>query len=320
MPRKIAATLKAEPCSNRFSLVGTAFDYFIRFELQRRAPHAISERWVAEYVPDKIWRETPTGSISMNLLQDLTDDAASVDYMLPEELAECCRSILAEAKEALATFIKSESPNDELLATLAGHAIRLAKLDNIYRAEQLDLRFQEADPEDVQDLLHLLRIVPFDALLHKTSLLLNPVFRNASLLVGGADTDLITGNLLVDFKTTKKTEMEVRDLDQLFGYFLLARKQCQADAAFPTIERLGLYFCRHGYLWVQEASVWTDHPEFLEIEQWFFKHAEEVFARPKRVQSLHSLKNLKDLQVLVVARSTTWVLAFRNEGPILGSG
>jgi len=40
----------------------------------------------------------------------------------------------------------------------------------------------------------------------------------------------------------------------------------------------------------------------------------------RRVQSLHSLKNLKDLQVLVVARSTTWVLAFRNEGPILGSG
>jgi len=41
---------------------------------------------------------------------------------------------------------------------------------------------------------------------------------------------------------------------------------------------------------------------------------------PGGVQSLHSLKNPKDLQILVVVRSTTWALAFRNEGPILGSG
>ena len=107
---------------------------------------------------------------------------------------------------------------------------------------------------------------------------LNPNFKDASLLVGGADTDLIAGNLLVDFKTTKKGEMGVRDLDQLLGYLLLARKQCQSDPGCPAIERLGLYFCRHGYLWTVDATVWTEHPQFSEIEEWFFNRAEEVFA------------------------------------------
>lgn len=277
LPRRIAAPLKAEPRSNRYMLVGTAFDYFLRFELKRRAPHAIAERWVAEYAPDIIWRKTEKGAVGMDLLTD----AASVDYMPPEKVAECFRRILVDAKAAVAAFIKSKAPSREMQADLAGHAIRLAKLDSVYRAWRLDPRFQEADPEDVQDLVNLLSIVPFDILLHKASLILNPNFRDSSLLVGGADTDLIAGNLLVDFKTTKKGEMAVGDLDQLLGYFLLARKQRQSDPGFPTIERLGLYFCRHGYLWTMEASVWTEHPEFLEIEQWFFKHAKEVFGQVK---------------------------------------
>jgi hypothetical protein len=47
LPRKIPATLKVQPRSNRFMTVGTAFDYLLRFELQRRAPHAVAGRWVA---------------------------------------------------------------------------------------------------------------------------------------------------------------------------------------------------------------------------------------------------------------------------------
>jgi hypothetical protein len=281
LPRKIVAPLKAEPLSNRYMLVGTAFDYFLRFELQRRAPHAIADRWVAEYAPDIIWRKTDKGAVGMDLLMDDLTDAASVDYMPPEQVAECFRRILADAKAAVAAFTKSKVPSREMQADLPGHAIRLAKLDFVYRAMRLDPRFREANAEDVQDLVNLLSIVPFETLLHKTSLILNPNFGDSSILVGGADTDLIAGNLLVDFKTTKKGEMAVRDLDQLLGYFFLASKQRQSDPGFPAIERLGLYFCRHGYLWTLEASVWTEHPQFSEIELWFFNRAKEVFGQGK---------------------------------------
>jgi hypothetical protein len=274
LPRKINASLKVEPRSSRYMLVGTAFDYLLRFELQRRAPYAVSERWVAEYSPDLLFRKkTDTTAIGYDLL-------AGVDpayYMPPEEVAECARHIVADAKAAVAIYVKDNSPRRAAQMDLATHAIHLANLDSVYRACRLDPRFQEVYPEDVQDLLELLAIVPFHELLHPTLMLLNPDFKKTSRLVGGADTDIITGDLLVDFKTTKKNVMDIGSLDQLLGYFLLARKQRQVDAVFPAINRLGLYFCRHGYLWSVPASVWTDRPEFSEIEQWFFQRASEVF-------------------------------------------
>ena len=94
-------------------------------------------------------------------------------------------------------------------------------------------------------------------------------------LVGGAD--LIAGDMIVDFKTAKKNAMNVRSLDQLLGYFLIARNQQRSDPHFPEIKKLGLYFCRHGYLWTGDTDNWTDHPQFSEVEKWFLKRAGEVF-------------------------------------------
>ena len=120
--------------------------------------------------------------------------------------------------------------------------------------------------------------MPFDELLDDDLIILNPNFGASSLLVGGADSDLISGNLLVDFKTTIKGEMGAGQLDQILGYLLLARKQIQSDPSFPPIERLGLYFSRHGYLWTVDASMWTGHPEFSDIESSFFVLAEQVWS------------------------------------------
>jgi hypothetical protein len=279
LPRKIDAPVKAEPRTNHHPLVGSAFDYFLRFELQRRAPHAIARRWVAEYAPEIAWRKTETGYVGLDLLWkgDL-QNLLSADYLPPQEVAQWCHRILADAKQAVATFIKSEAPSREMLASLAEHAIRLAKLDPVCRgAGRLDPTFREADPEDVQDLLNLLSIVPFDALIHKSPLILNPTFQE-SASVGGVDADLVAGDLLVDLKTTKTGEMKAEHLDQLLGYFLLARRQRLVDPSFPGIERLGFYFSRHGHLWTQDASVWTRHPEFSELESWFLEHAKEILA------------------------------------------
>jgi len=258
-------------------LVGTAFDYLLRFELQRRAPHAISERWVAEYATDIIWQATKSVSVGMDLMADVAPD----QYTPPEEVARQARTLLENAKSTVAAYLQTKSPTVDMQAELAAHAIKLAKLDSVYRAGRLEPGFEEASPEDVEDLVDLLAIVPFDDLLHDKMLLLNPTFGEASHLVGGADTDLIAGELLVDFKTTKKGEINVGNLDQLLGYLLLARKQRRADPMFPTIDRLGLYFCRHGYLWSLESSAWLSNPEFLEIEQWFFRRADQLFGTSK---------------------------------------
>jgi hypothetical protein len=119
--------------------------------------------------------------------------------------------------------------------------------------------------------------VPFERLYDDQVLILNPNFQDSSKLVGGADADLLTGDLLVDFKTTKNNTMDGRDFDQLFGYFLLARNQRRIDPTFPQVNRVGLYFSRHGYLQIWAGDHWTSHPQFPEIENWFIKHASNTF-------------------------------------------
>jgi hypothetical protein len=275
LSRKISSPLKVEPRSNRYTMVGTAFDYLLRFELQRRAPHAISEELVAESAPDCIWQPGHFMYLSMDPNQVSPEDAEEA----AKKEAKRAQNVVKKAKVAIGAYVTMKEADRSVQADLAGYAIGLAKLDEMCRARQFNPDFEEAAPEDVEDLLALLAIVPFDALIHDQILLLNPSFKQTSELVIGADADLITGDMLVDFKTTKADEMTVDNLDQLLGYFLLARRQREVDSTFPAINRLALYFCRHGYLWVENATTWTDNPQFSEVEDWFFKRANEDFGR-----------------------------------------
>jgi len=271
--RKLSVRVKAQPHSKRYMLVGTAFDYLLRFELQRRAPHAVSKPWIAQSAPGMIRRTTTSGTAVISFLTK----GAPEQHIPLEEVAERASDVLADAEAAVAAYSKLKAPTAGKQGELAAHAIRLAKLDTAYRARQLEPDFEEANSEDVRDLVDMLAIVPFDDLLDDNILLLNPTFGQTSWMVDGADADLIAGDLLVDFKTTKKGEIEVRNLDQILGYFLLARRQGSFDVDYPAIKRLGLYYCRHGYLWSLDSSVWTSHPEFLEVERWFFQRAREEF-------------------------------------------
>jgi hypothetical protein len=286
-PRKITVPVQVQPRTKNYMLVGTAFDYLLRFELQRRAPHAVAPRWVAEAAPDHLDGERP-----MIFRRPPSDAAGSVTpstwmehAQLARREAERVRTALETAKAAVAAHLCAKTPNSESLADLAAHAIRLAKLDSLPRVLQFDARFEEVDREDVDDLLAMLAMVPFDRLLHSEVMLLNPTFGQTSALVGSADADLITGDMLVDFKATKSSTIAADNLDQQLGYLLLARHERQLDPTFPAINRLALYFCRHGLLWDQEASAWTGHPQFTEVEDWFFKWAEDAFGSKRGVQA-----------------------------------
>lgn len=272
LPHQIPAELKVEPKTNHYSLVGTAFDYLLRFELQRRAPHALTGPWVAEYATG-----LPLGPHAEVII---TPRNFPPDFY-GSEAGERTRAVVANAKASLADFVQNKAPIRSQFAELAGHAIRLAKLDLVRRAHYLDPRFDEADAPDVEDLLSLLEAVPIERMLDSKTMLLNPTFGESSGLVGGADADLVTGDLLVDVKTVTKGAVNPKDLDQLLGYFLLARHEQSIGATFPEIKHAGIYFARHGYLWTFDVAMWVRHPMFVEIEDWFFKRAKEQFQSPK---------------------------------------
>jgi hypothetical protein len=279
-PHTIPAPLRAKPPSDRYAMVGTAFHYLLWFELQRRAPHAVMTRWVAEYAPEIIWRETPTrggkGTIGFSGLRGENNPWRA------KEQRKHAEAVLENAGAALRVYSQSKVPTRDQLTDLARHAIRLAKLDDPYRAGRLDPHFEQADSVDVEDLLDVLEIVPFESLLHSELLILNPDFKQSSKLVGNADADLIAGDLLVDFKVTKADIVKEEYWDQLLGYYLLARNQRRLDPTFPEIKRVAIYFSRHAYLWSVDATAWTNHPQFKEVEQWFFIRAKEVAKMPPR--------------------------------------
>ena len=295
MPRKINVALQVESRSTRYILVGIAFDYLLRFELQRQAPHAISRPLVAEAAIDAIWKSHNGSGWFIQLSKDdqgvvseLTDPNARMNADqkamedLAKEVAGRARNTLEKGKSAIAAYLKNKSPTRPEKEDLAAHAIRFAKLEELCRSHRFDPSFEEANQEDVKELLALLAIAPVEVLLHDKVLLLNPTFGESSRLVSGADADLIAGDTLIDFKTTKAGEVTAEYLDQLLGFFLLARNQRLADPTFPVINRLALYFCRHGHLWTLNASAWTEHPQFAEIEEWFFSRAKEEYPRLNR--------------------------------------
>src|SRR5262249_19121887 len=141
----------------------------------------------------------------------------------------------------------------------------------VYRAWRLDPGFEVADPEDVEDLLAMLAIVPFDELIHDSVMLLNPDFGDSAAPVGGADADLIVDDMLVDIKVTKLSTVRERALPQLLGFYLPARPRGGVAPQSPALTGVALSFARHGHLWVHPVSDWTKLPVFPEVERWFWR-------------------------------------------------
>jgi hypothetical protein len=277
-PRRLRLPLQVPLRSQDSALVGTAFDYLLRFELQRRAPHAIASGWTAEDAPTHVYsvmQETP-GTDS------LTESSALV--------SQVCRA-LNDAKAAVAHYLTLKSPTETERSELAIHAVQLARLERLCWISEFRFDFEQTiPPELIQELLELLDIVPYAQLLDDQVMLLGPTFEQVSAWFYGAKADLITGDMLVDIKTTGKDTIRSEYLNQILGYYLLARWQRRMDPGFPVIRRLGIYFARFGQLWSLETSEWTEHPMFPAVEEWFFQYARESFEErpllPAQSQSL----------------------------------
>lgn len=261
--------LLVPPRSARYATIGTAMDYLLRFEIERRVPSIKSDPWVAEvaveYFCERVDRLTDrAGKSEFNL---------SLSYIVEQWYhALAMRNLVKAARESWKLFRAMKSPESKMTREMARHALRLAKLDPLVRAGWFDDNFRECDDEDVEELLAMLEIVPFDRLLpNRRRVYLNPTFGEATIKVGGADGDLIAGNMLVDFKCTKEGRVNASYINQLLGYFLLARRWRRRQPSFPLIRQVGIYFTRHGHLWTMDTSIWTEHPYFIDTERWFWR-------------------------------------------------
>jgi hypothetical protein len=264
----------APPRSKRYSLVGTAFDYLMRFHLVRASPRAKARRWVAEASVDHIASSAVSTSV-----YDI--DSGVLTFPNDDGRRELGQKVVADAKKAYDRFLRDGVVGPALLKGV----IHLAQLDAAYRSgfvyEDEDLGMAAA--EDVRDLRNLISIVPWDGFRSSYRCLLNPTFAVESRFGGfGADADLVIDDLLIDIKTVKEGKLSREVFNQLMGYYTLhAIGGFRDGGRHRRIHRLGAYLARHGELVTFEVDSVVNPKTFPAFVRWFTRRVRLVRLRRK---------------------------------------
>lgn len=258
-------TLLASPLTNRYAVVGTAFDYLLRFYIKKINSTAVTKLWVAERSADMLkkmyssWIEKP-------------EDAIGIVFGTASTEAD---SIITVAKQNYSTYLENGQITDDLIKS----TLCLAQLDVVHRSKfehLLETELGKIWKRDVKDLKNLISIV--DGKIFKASeiCLLNPTFGAASQLIGGADADIIIDDRLIDIKTTIRPHFKREYLNQLIAYYALARIDGIDGAPLNhKIAKLEIYFSRFGYLRSINVDEIINQKTFPKFLAWFKRRVTE---------------------------------------------
>jgi len=255
--------LLAPPLTKHYPLVGTAFDYLMRFRLKHLNPDAVTSRWVAEF---------SIRGVGSPLLRDVVMDGRTGEVIsfTETDLTRKARQIIEQAEMAYSKYLSSGEMTDEVIES----ALLLAQLDPIYRAGFIDENIGTVYKEDVADVRNLISIVDPGTFRAKALCMLNPTFGEGSRLVGGADMDLLIDEALIDIKTTKTLRLTRGYLNQLIGYYVLSKIGGVDNAPHaPRIERIGIYYSRYAELYTVPVSTVVDEETLPSFIEWFKQRA-----------------------------------------------
>lgn len=219
------------------SLVGTAFDYFLRLETAKKTGVFFkSEQLVAVFGYTCWCAHVPSA-----------------------------RRIEARVRQAL----KNIDAYQREYLPIYEDCFLLAKLKAMYRSG----RFSE-DVEEVvkppharllKELRDLQTVAESAFLSHvetTTDVKYNPSFGLGSELVNGADGDIIIDGLLVDFKTSKKYNYSWQDTAQIVGYYFLNRlNQVVRGDNTMDFHKVALYQARYGEMAVIDLATFYQGKE-----------------------------------------------------------
>jgi hypothetical protein len=266
---KLRGELLAPPMTGNYSIVGQAFDYLLRFTLEHRYKSKVNSKggWVADGSYTMI--VTPLESSSAKVIRvgyrrDIEKNRKDFLKMLKDEYTT--------AKNNYEQFL-----NDGLLTdSLIKSALYLARLDVTFRAGMVDANLGNETEQDIQDVRQLFSIINHDHFKVENNCFINPTFGDGSLLVGGADGDLIIDDTLIDLKVTKSLAVERDYLNQTIAYYILSLiGGVNGDKSLKPIKNIGIYFARHGVLWKIPLTQLADEKSTLEFKDWFHKYADE---------------------------------------------
>jgi len=259
---KLDAKIVAPPLTTHYSLIGTAFDYLMRFYLKYLNPESIVSAWVAELAAERLRRYREYFIIRKGYTRD---------YI--ERTLVKAGKIIRQAKAVSSTYQRTGKMTNELLES----TVHLAQLDPIFRAGLIDPNIGIAEKGDVEDLRNLISAVDAKIFKAERVCVLNPTFGEGSHLVGGADCDLLIYDTLIDIKTTKALEFKRDHFNQLIGYYILYTIGGIDGNSKGAIKNVGIYFSRYSAIHTIPVRTFTENPNFPDFRNWFERKAKEVF-------------------------------------------
>ena len=240
------------PRTRNYSLVGTAFDYLVRSELKRLHPGAIENGFIAE---------NSIALVDKRIM--LSGHFQALNARIGEKELHSMKNTAVKYRVERSAFIANGILNDDFIEA----TIRFARMDVVFRAGLYDDVEKEVESLDIEDMRALYNLIPEELKKPDKGILLDPTFGKASAKVGGADVDLIIGDIMVDIKTTKDMKLDEYLWSQIVGYLILVDEAHRNEGALPKIENLGLYFSRYGYLWKIKASYVRENRNYGEVKK-----------------------------------------------------
>ena len=270
----------AIPQTKNYAIVGSAFDYVLRFYIEHMNPNVSSRIWIAKEGLNELqlftgdWIQYGTEMMKIKEYKDLeekayksgkmvefrnmyknvrgisniTDAESESKYSTYKQMHELAEKMYLNAVSRYKEFLN----NGIMTRSLLRDSIFLAQLDGIYRTGRVDVfhPINERDVDDLENLLNVAKEIDFFSTF--SHCILNPIFGTASALVKGADADLIIGDTLIDIKTTMHPKEQFLDAWlQIVGYHIL--NMINNDAY--QIKNIGIYFSRHGMLRIFPVSM-----------------------------------------------------------------
>lgn len=238
-------SIKTKPLTKNYGLIGTAFDYLLRFSLERKYSSLVYGRsWVSEHAL-KHFEEG--GFTFFGNPDDIDFDNIDSIIKNKNEENKKVKNKFENCKRIYKEFItnKININNDILEACLF-----LSRLDLIARNPfKNKINLAPEDDKDLSDLRQLILNCNLDHFYPREKIILNPTFGKASEMVDGADADLIVDRTLIDIKTTLEIKLTRQFYNQLICYYLLFLIGGIDNHQDSRIDNIGIYYSRYDFFW-----------------------------------------------------------------------
>ena len=235
----------SDSISTNFTIIGSAYDYLLRFTIEKHySEKTYSNGWIAErqlrhFRHDNVF-DGPIPDLNMDEIKKFFEKQKKENHIVINKF-----DVLK--KEVNKYIYTSAAICDKVIEA----SLFFSRLDLFHRLGQTARKYILDTPtkNDILDLKKLIHNTDINLFKPNKKAILNPTFGIGSRLVGGADADLITDNILIDIKVTNEMVLKRKYFNQLIGYYILYLIGGIDNFKNITIDSIGIYFARYNYLW-----------------------------------------------------------------------